>query len=425
MTITGSIFSSQFKRVTIFAPDTPYPANRGGRADVWRRILALRQLGFDVQLICFFDDLDGKRPSPHDVKEIESVVSSFIAYPIKKGRWLTLQRLPRILERPWHVVCRSLDKSRSSDLASKIRNFAPSLLWCEGVWMAATAWEMSRLLHLSLVYRSHNIEHLYMPRQAAAARRMRDRVAWTIACYGLRRFEYRVLARASWVFDISDDDMAFWKAAGVVNISWLPPVAEGALKPLPPVAAERNDVVFLGNLTTPNNVRGVQWLVEKIWPLVRAARPATQLVVAGSNPGPFVRKLCEAPGVVLMPNVADALGLYVSARVLVNPVRTGSGTHIKAIEMLMMGAPIVTATQGTMGMPPEVKRLFTVADTAETFADAILQALESPRDLTAQRALARQTFGVEGLARAMSDLQQRLLPQAGAGGSEVVGVSTA
>lgn len=286
--------------------------------------------------------------------------------------------------------------------------------------MAATAWEMREALALPLIYRSHNIEHLYMPRQAAAARRLRDRIAWTVACYGLARFEHRALARADWILDISSDDMAFWQAQGLRHISWLPPVAEGALSPLPSATGDRNDVVFLGNLTTPNNVRGVQWLVEEVWPLVRAARPATKLVVAGSNPGPFVHKLCGAPGVTLLPNVADALGLYASARVLVNPVRTGSGTHIKAIEMLMMGAPIVTATQGTMGMPPEVKRLFTVADTAVAFADAIVQALEAPQDLTTQRALARQTFGVEGLARAMAELQPRLQQRANAAGGGMV-----
>ncbi len=396
------------QRVTVFAPDIPYPDNRGGRADVWRRIVALRKLGIRVQLVCFYDDLDGKRPTAVHRSHVLSVVDSLEAFPITKGLGVTLQRLPRIVNVPWHVVCRSLTLDQGTGLHAQIKRFAPDLVWCEGVWMGATARDAAQALGLPLVYRSHNIEHVYMPRQAVAAKRPRDRLAWTVACFGLKRFEHQMLRGADWVFDISSDDMAFWQAQGIGHISWLPPVAEAALATAPPAAEAAHDVVFLGNLTTPNNVRGVQWLVQDIWPQVLAARPGTRLVVAGSNPGPFVRDLCAAPGVSLMPNVADALALYASARVLVNPVRTGSGTHIKAIEMLMMGAPIITATQGTMGMPAAVKQLFTVADTAESFAAAVVQALQVPVDLQAQRALARQTFGVEGLARAMADLLPRL-----------------
>ena len=217
-----------------------------------------------------------------------------------------------------------------------------------------------------------------------------------------------MLDQASWVFDISCDDMAFWQSKGIQHISWLAPIAESALlldgEVTPPASSPQHDVLFLGNLSTPNNVRGIEWLLNDIRPLVLAQRPGTQFVVAGSNPGAHVRGLCAAAGVTLLPDVADALALYRQARVLVNPVRTGSGTHVKAIEMLMMRAPIVTATQGTQGMPAEVKRLFRVADTAQTFADHVLAALNQPTDCWNERAIARRLFGVQGLADALARL---------------------
>jgi hypothetical protein len=90
--------------------------------------------------------------------------------------------------------------------------------------------------------------------------------------------------------------------------------------------------------------------------------------------------------------------------VLVNPVRTGSGTHVKAIEMLMTSAPIVTATQGTCGMPEPLKRLFRVADSADGFAEQVFEALESPAEHGAERSGARRLFGVDGLAQALAKL---------------------
>jgi glycosyltransferase involved in cell wall biosynthesis len=198
--------------------------------------------------------------------------------------------------------------------------------------------------------------------------------------------------------------MAYWELHGVRHISWLPPLAEAAVSDdaaRQEEASSTGDVVFLGNLTTPNNIRGVEWLLNEIAPLVCARRPGTTFVIAGSNPGEHVRGLCRSAGAQLLANPLDALAVYKSARVLVNPVRTGSGTQVKAIEMLMTSAPIVTATQGTCGLPPSIKQLFRVANTPQAFADEILAALDEPsRDEPSL--LARHTFGVSGLAEALA-----------------------
>jgi len=402
-------------RLVVLAFDFPYPPNRGGRADIWRRILAMRALGHHVMLIAW--QIPGSEPSVAEIAVVEQHVDQLVLLSSRSGLVDAVHRLLLLPRWPSYSSARRLSGPQYHDVSTAVTAFGAQALWCEGPHPGAAAQQLAAATTLPLVYRSHNIEHRYMHRQARAARRWRDRVLWRLACIGLQRFEAGLMAQASWVFDISWDDMAFWQARGLHHISWLPPVAESALasplaERLVSGSAAGHDVVFLGNLTTPNNVRGVEWLVQDIRPLVLAQRPGTRFVVAGSNPGPHVRRLCEAEGVQLMPDVADALALYRSARVLVNPVRTGSGTHVKAIEMLMMAAPVVTATQGTMGLPPEVKRLFRVADTAEAFAEQVLDALRSPCDEWAARADARRLFGVEGVADALAHLAAQLRAKA-------------
>ncbi|MBY0467400.1 MAG: glycosyltransferase family 4 protein [Burkholderiaceae bacterium] len=396
------------RRITLFSTDIPFPANRGGRADIWRRVQAMARLGIKVQLISFYDDVPGKRPEQQHLDTITACTTDLKLFPVRQGTAAMLSALRKLPSKPWHVARRSLAAEDMHQLCQAVAGFQPDWLWCEGPWCGAIAKAAQQGVQAPMAYRSHNLEHIYMARQAAAARRPRDRLAWTLACLGLERFERQMLRSAQWVFDISCDDMAFWQTQGIQHISWLAPIAEAALVldygVAPQAGSVQHDVLFLGNLSTPNNVRGVEWLLNEIRPLVLAQRPATQFVVAGSNPGDHVRSLCAAPNVTLLPNVADALALYRQARVLVNPVRTGSGTHIKAIEMLMMRAPIVTATQGTQGMPAEVKRLFRVADTAEAFAQQVLDALAQPTDCWQERALARRLFGVQGLADALASL---------------------
>lgn len=401
--------SANIQRVTIFATDIPFPANRGGRADIWRRVQSLAALGVKIQLIAFYDDVSGKRPTEADIATVTKHVAELHLYPIRSNLKTKLRALANVVSTPWHVSRRSFGGTTLEQLVGAIEAFRPDCLWAEGPWCGELVKASAARTGLPIVYRSHNIEHIYMARQAAAARSLKDQIAWRVACVGLMRYERAMIDAATWVFDISADDLAFWQARGVRHASWLPPMAESALAAdqLAATAAAPEptlDVVFLGNLTTPNNVRGVEWLVQEVRPLVLAARPGTQFLIAGSNPGDHVRSVCQAPGVTLQANVPDAVALYRQARVLVNPVRTGSGTHVKVIEMLMMRAPIVTSVQGTCGLPPDVKRLFRVGDTAQAFADHVVAALSAPQDCWDERAGARALFGAAGLSQALNAL---------------------
>lgn len=389
------------ERVAVFAFDMPFPAHRGGRADVWRRLQALRQLGHHVLLVAWHDP--EVEPDPEAQAVVRAVVDDLVLFPTRRGPADALVRLALLPWLPSHAASRRLDATQRSRVTEALRAFAPTRVWTEGIYPAAEAQRAAKCAAVPWVYRSHNIEHLYMRRQAAAARRLRDRLAWRLACVGLARHERQMMDAAAWVYDISCDDMAHWQAAGLRHISWLPPLGEAALSPPPGgPAAPVGDVVFLGNLTTPNNVRGVQWLLEEVLPLLRERRPEVRLVVAGSHPGIFVRNLCAQARVTLLANPPDAVAVYRGARVLVNPVQTGSGTHMKAIEMLFTAAPIVTAPQGTCGLPRAVQALFRVATTPQAFANEIDAALTQPGNADAERAEARQLFGLHGLAEALA-----------------------
>ena len=396
--------SATGERIAVFAFDMPFPPHRGGRADVWRRLQGLRQLGHRILLVAWHDP--GVVPDIADQFRVREVVDDLLLFPTTRGALDALVRLAMLPWQPSHVANRRLDSTQRRRVDQALRAFSPTIVWSEGIYPSAQACRAAGVAGVHWVYRSHNIEHLYMQRQANAARHWRDRLAWSLACFGLARYERRMLDTATWVYDISCDDMAFWQAAGVQHISWLPPLSESAL--LPPTAepvapfAAVGDVVFLGNLTTPNNVRGVQWLLEQVLPLLRHRQPAVQVVVAGSNPGPFMRNLCARANVTLLANPPDAVAVYRGARVLVNPVQTGSGTHMKAIEMLFTAAPIVTAPQGTCGLPAEVRALFRVADTPEAFAAEIHEALTRGGSADAERHEVRQLFGLQGLERALS-----------------------
>lgn len=391
-------------RIAVFAPDTPYPPNRGGRADIWRRILAFRALGHQVMLVHLHEPAGPQAPSEADLAVIDAVVAGRFTFPMRRGRWRTVRQLALAWHTPWHCATRQPLQREMVALTQQVNDFAPDLLWLDGPWFGRVVLDLLRSRPCRLAYRSHNVEHRYLWQQASAAVALRDRLAWHMACVGLARFERQLMDRADRVFDISMDDMRFWQDRGVQRLHWLPPLPESAVADACDSVVP-GEIVFVGNLTTPNNVRGVEFLLHEVLPRVHAKRPNARCAIVGSRPSLDVHRwVAGADAVELRADVEAPMAHLLGASVLVNPVMTGSGVQLKMLDMLMTDRPIVTTTQGTRGLPGELASLVFVADDADSFAQAVCLALEGAAIDLPMRRTARRQFGLEGVAGALRAL---------------------
>jgi polysaccharide biosynthesis protein PslH len=385
-------------RLVVLAPDIPWPANRGGRADVWRRIQALRAQGAAVFLIHLFEPTGRLQPSAEDLDHIKRHVDGHDCFPMRRGRWLTLKRLANASRLPWHAATRVPLPEERARLIQQLQRFAPTAVWLEGPWFGELAGHIASTFGLPLAYRSHNVEFRYLRGQADAAARRRDQVAWRLACLGLERYELKLMQGAQAVFDISIDDMAYWRSRGVTGARWLPPLPEMALSPVSG-APVPGDIVFSGNLRTPNNLLGLQWLMDEVMPLVWRQAPEARLRVVGSAPSAELQARIDAlPNVDASYDVPSVQPYVLGARALANPVFVGSGVQLKTLDMLSTDVPIVTRGQGLRGLPPELKSMLRVADSADAFAAALVAARSGPDVWAAQRHVFRQQFTSAGIA---------------------------
>lgn len=399
------------QRIVVMASDIPWPANRGGRADVWRRLVAMRSQGAEVFLVHLFEPSGPQSPTQAHWDFLRSKLDGHFAFPMRRGRWLTIKRLLRSPWLPWHAATRVPLSSAKQQLVVDIEAFRPTAVWLDGLWFFELAELVSEQFRVPLLYRSHNVEHRYLPGQAAAAARVRDRIAWRAACIGLERYEWKVMRSAAAVFDISMDDLAFWRERGLTSAHWLPPLSEEMISPCaePPVSG---DLVFVGNLRTPNNLQGLRWLLDCVMPKVLATDPEATLSVVGSAPDeqlrqrlaslPFVRPHFDAPSV--MPYLKGA-------RVLLNPVFTGSGVQLKTLDMLSTDTPIVTRSQGLRGLPQALSGLVRVADTADQYARAVCEARLGRDPWLQERHAFRQTVTPEGVANRIADVLRSIGPR--------------
>lgn len=354
----------------------PLPANTGGRIDVWRRMRYLHQAGVQLGLLTWYDPPRNGSPSPEQVAEAHQLCDSLHLAAIDRSPTELLRRLSLTGRLPSHAASRWVSL-KQAEVLNWAREFKPDVLLLDGLYGVAVVRWLSTKLRVPWIYRSHNIEHLYMQRQSAEATSWRRKLGINANRLGLKALETRTLHAARDVFDISRDDQQFWLKQGVRNIQWLPPAVDDEFAQT--IARHERqsplwDVLYFGNLNTPNNVAAVRWLAREVLPNVDL--PQMTVAISGSRPSSEVRKLAESDSrITLLPDPPDMAAVISSAKVIVNPVQSGSGVNLKSVEMLFTRARLVSTSIGVQGIGAEAAACFSIADSPAAFSSLIKQAL--------------------------------------------------
>jgi len=121
-------------------------------------------------------------------------------------------------------------------------------------------------------------------------------------------------------------------------------------------------------MTYPPNENAVAWFARHVFPRVRSAAPEARFFVVGSDPSPQVRALEDMARVHVTGWVPDVRVRLRAATVVVNAVRFGSGTRVKLLEAMAVGAAVVSTTLGAEGLDLRPGVHLEVGDTPEEFA---------------------------------------------------------
>lgn len=382
-------------KILCVTSEPPFPPNHGARVDVWNRYTLLRRAGCEIMLVTWARE----PPSSADRAALSEVFSVVEVRPVGRSLRDLVKRLWYLPVHSPHVSSRLVPAGEVRAIADRAAAFGAQLVLAEEPYGAVLAMTLAERLELPLFYRSHNVEFRYMRSQARAATGMRRRVALRLASLHLEAFELALQQAARVVFDCSSTDAAYWKTRGVGHTMWLPNLFAHQPRQQRDWAGRPYDVVFLGNLNTPNNVAGLAWFVGEVLPRLRRLHPGLRVCIAGSNPAAEVSDLLAGqPDVVLVRNPEKAEDVWSSGRVLINPVLTGSGSNVKSAEMLFYDAPLVTTPSGVREFPAWMRDEFAIGESAEAFADLIAQALRREGfELTALRMRLRRFFGPEGI----------------------------
>ncbi len=391
--------------MTLVCHDIPYPAIHGGRIDMWRRIKAFSQIGVELQLICWFDRV----PHYEEIAEIKKYVSSTYFIPFQYSLCAKTYRFFNLFRYPLEVTSRLVRGQNLNHLVSQVHAFKPHIVWLDGIHGGDVASQLSQYCNIPIVTRCHNIEHLYYQRLFSSAIGT-SKLKRYLSVSHLEQYEKSLLKNSLLFYDISTEDLKFWKSHGFRNGRYLPPLMEFNQN-INENYQDNNqcsqyDIVFLGNLYSNNNVAGIIWFLTQVLPEIRSQLSNVKVLIAGAKPINKIRQLCEhTDGVDLSINPSSSKQIYNSGRVLINPVLTGSGVSIKSLEMLMAGLPIVSTPQGVAGLPLSVKQYFKIASDKQSFAAAIVNLLCNFQKTRIEQTLLESLFGTQVIQEVVSDIK--------------------
>jgi O-antigen biosynthesis protein len=213
-------------------------------------------------------------------------------------------------------------------------------------------------------------------RRAAREAALRRDLGASLRALAVKAQELEIARRSDLVWVVSEEErQALLAEDPALSISVLSMIHEIPTRRVG--YEERDGLGFVGGFYHAPNVDAVRFLVQEIFPRVRAARPDVSLDVVGADMPAEIRAL-ERPGVHMVGHVRELEPWLAGWRVFVAPLRYGAGVKGKITQALSLGLPTVTTSLGAEGTGFRHGEEILIADTPGTFAAAALALYESP-----------------------------------------------
>ncbi|MFY9309475.1 MAG: glycosyltransferase [Bacteroidia bacterium] len=135
------------------------------------------------------------------------------------------------------------------------------------------------------------------------------------------------------------------------------------------------ELLFNGNMNYPPNIESVEYLVNKIMPLVWKKLPGTRLLISGASPHKRVLAM-HSDKVEISGWVDDIRDNFAKCRLLVAPMQISIGLQNKLLEAMAMQLPCITSPLANNALGAKSGEQILVADNPQQYADAIVLLLQ-------------------------------------------------
>ena len=401
------------RRLLVGTPFAPrLDARHGGKATT--QLLCRLAERHDLALVCL--RAEDEAPVDDDVARRCAVVEE-VRVPARAAGWRQRARSVSVLLGglpPWAAECRSLEYERL--LRTLVADWRPDVVQLDLQVMAQYVAALDGTVTPRILV-DYDPPSAWAAELAAGVRGPR-RLARRAEVAAWRRYERSTRPRFDRIVVFADRDVpAVAETAGGVPVVTIPlgiDVPEAALDPAgvgPPT------ILFVGSFGHPPNADAAHWLVESIFPRVRAEVRGARLQLVGHRPSPDIRSLA-GDAVEVHGSVPDVRPYLDAAAVVAAPIRLGGSIRMKVLETLAAGKALVATPRAMEGTPAVAGAHFLCASSEDELVEALVRLLldAGPRAelATRARAWAVGELGWDRPVSAFERLYESLLVEAAA-----------
>lgn len=259
------------------------------------------------------------------------------------------------------------------NLEEKLIKYLPLI---DGVWLCRPElcdkyMDLIRLkTKAPIIYDTIDLHFLRLKRQKDYLDPSYQNTSWSWETYQKLELNYANQAEATVV--VTEDEKQVLSSLGVKNVWVIPNIHEEISLSEKVAFDQRSGLVFIGSYNHPPNIDAVKWLCLEIMPLVWASRPDITVNLLGSNLKDEVKELANDQ-VIVTGYVPEVEPYFQKSRIFVAPLRFGAGMKGKIGQSLSLGLPTITTKIGAEGMGLIDHEDVLIADTAEEFAQVVIE----------------------------------------------------
>ena len=354
----------------------PYPVDAGPKM---RSYFVLRHLAqkHEVTLLTFVRDTD----QPQNIAHLDKFCHAVHTVPMYRSRLRDVKFLMQSLltDKPFLIV-----RDQTPAMTDKVRQLVRSkrfdAIHVDQLWMAQYA--LTAVQDIApppkLILDQHNAVHLIPKRLADGETHPLKQRLLAREARLLTTYESEICRRFDHVVWVTEEDHLAVEALSKTNTngqmpSTVIPICADPTQ-IKPVAhtANKQRITFLGGLHWPPNAQGITWFAKHVFPQVRAEMPEAILTVIGKNPPTGL----DEEGIEVTGYVADLMHYLIETAVFIVPLHAGGGMRVKILDAWSWKLPIVSTTIGAEGMDVQHEKNILIADTAQTFAEAVVSILK-------------------------------------------------
>jgi polysaccharide biosynthesis protein PslH len=350
--------------ILILSPFFPYPLTQGGKIRVFNIIKYLSR-EHRITLACLSEEkITDYGPLKDYCEEV------LVTYKMPS----TAKNLLRFLTglAPFNHL-RYASREMEQNLANLLRIKSFDLVQVEFSMM----WQYAHLFNgTSVILDAHNIEADNVRQIGNISGNPLKRLLYRLEEKRLRQREEQAWKECDLCFAVSDKEreviVSHRNPAKVFTIhNGVDPV----LFEFVPKDKLDKRVLFIGGLEYIPALDSALYLIDEIIPRLKLIMPDICVDIVGRELW-RIRDKTTSAGVKFHENVPDVLPYFRRADILVVPLRYGAGTRIKILEAMAAGLPVVTTSKGCEGLQVRHGGHLLIADTPDSFADAVHELYE-------------------------------------------------